>query len=105
MVLGGDETQPRELAVHCVFPRSSSVGMTTCCPQVEFPSLGRKILPEAVMLFFAHDLESGLFVQVSCRMKNALRPKRDFAIPCLPCESDAFFNQPLADAQATRLRF
>src|SRR5262249_23757237 len=75
------------------------------CPQVEFPSLGRKIFPEAVMLFFAHDLEPGVFVEVSCRMKNALRPKRHLAIPRLPCESDAFFNQPLADSQATRLRF
>src|SRR5262250_3071226 len=80
-------------------------GRLRCCPQVEFPSLGRKILSEAVMPFFAHDLEPGLFVEVSCRMKNALRPKRHLAIPRLPCESDAFFNQPLADSQATRLRF
>src|SRR5215469_2377187 len=76
-----------------------------CCPQVEFPSLGRKLLSEAVMLFFAHDLEPSLFVEVSCRMKNALRPKRHLAIARVPCESDALFNQPLADSQATRLRF
>src|SRR5262249_14801398 len=76
-----------------------------CCPQVEFPSLGRKLLSEAVMLFFAHDLEPSLFVEVSCRMKNALRPKRHLAIARVPCKSDALFNQPLADSQATRLRF
>ena len=55
-----------------------------CGPQIEFPSFGRKILAEAVMLFFAHDPEPGLFIEVSCRMKNALRPKRHLAIPRLP---------------------
>src|SRR5215471_9314313 len=76
-----------------------------CWPQVEFPSLGRKLLSEAVMLFFAHDLKPGLFVEVSCRMKNALCPKRHLAIARAPCESDALLNQPLADSQTTRLRF
>src|SRR5262245_50228796 len=74
-------------------------------PQIELPSLGGKILPEAVMLFFAHDLEPCLFVDVSRRMKNALRPKGHLPIPRLPCESDAFLNQPLADSEPPRLRF
>ena len=46
----------------------------SCRPQVELPGLGRKILSEAVMLFFAYDLEPYLFVDVSRCVKNALRP-------------------------------
>jgi hypothetical protein len=30
-------------------------------PEVEYPGLGRKILPEAVMLFLVHDPEPYLF--------------------------------------------
>ena len=73
--------------------------------QLEFPSLGRKILPEAVMLFFAHDLEPGLLVEMSCRMKDALRPKRQLVITRLLREPDAFLHQALADPQPTRLGF
>ena len=63
-----------------------------CRPKGEFPGLGRKILPEAVMLFFAHEVEPCLFVDVSRSMKSALRPKGDPLIPHLPCEADAFLN-------------
>jgi hypothetical protein len=63
-----------------------------CSPQVEFPGLGRKILPEAVMLFFAHDPEPCLFINVSGCVKNALCPERDLLISHLPRESEALLN-------------
>ena len=47
---------------------------SACCPQVEFPGFARKILPEAVMRFFAHYLEPCLAVDMSRRTKNALGP-------------------------------
>ena len=71
---------------------SGSLPHLRCRPEGEFPGLGRKILPEAVMLFFAHEVEPCLFVDVSRRMKSALRPKGDPLIPHLPCEADAFLN-------------
>ena len=74
-------------------------------PQVEFPSLGGKILPETVMLFFAYDLKARLFVEVSRRTKNALRPQSHLFVSRLPRESDAFLNQPLADSQPAGLWF
>jgi ribosomal protein S18 acetylase RimI-like enzyme len=44
-------------------PQDRLLALVNVGSQLEFPSLGRKILPEAVMLFFAHDLEPGLFVR------------------------------------------
>jgi hypothetical protein len=35
-----------------------------------------------------------LFVDMSCRMKNALRAQRHLLVTRLPRESDAFLNQP-----------
>ncbi len=44
-------------------------------PSLSFSS-SRKILPEAVMFFFADDPETRLFVNVSRRVQNALRCRR-----------------------------
>src|SRR5215468_9061663 len=85
--------------------RGSSPARLRWRPQVKFPGLARKILPEAVMLFFAHDLEPCLFVEVSRRMKNALRPQRHLLVSRLPRESNAFLNKPLADSKPPRLWF
>src|SRR6516162_8936084 len=63
-----------------------------CGPQIEFPGLGRKIFPEAVMLFFAHHPEPCLLINASGGVKNALCPERDLLISRLPRESDALLN-------------
>ena len=57
------------------------------------------------MLFFVHDLEACFFVDVSCRVENALRPQGHFLVACLPRESDTFLDQPFANAQSARLPF
>src|SRR6185437_13610751 len=57
------------------------------------------------MLFFADNLEACLFINVSRRMENALRPQRHLLVACLPREADALLNQSPANAQASRLRF
>ncbi len=71
--------------------------------KLQFPGLSRKILPEAVMLFFADDLETCLFVDVSRCVQNALRPQCHLLVPGLPREADTFRNEPLANSQPTRL--
>jgi hypothetical protein len=57
------------------------------------------------MLFFADDLETCIFVDVSRRVQNALRPQCHLLVPGLPREADAFHNEPLANSQPTRFRF
>src|SRR6516164_9843233 len=57
------------------------------------------------MLLLAHDLEPCLLVDVSRRMKIALRPQRHLLVSRLPRKSNAFLNKALADSQPARLRF
>jgi hypothetical protein len=45
-----------------------------------------------MMLFFAHNVETCLFVNVSRRLKNALSPQSHLLVPCLARESDAFLD-------------
>lgn len=63
---------PRCFTVVCLSGVSFSYARLP--PQIEFPGFGRQVFPEAVMLLFTHDLESGLLVDVSRCLKIALRP-------------------------------
>src|SRR5215467_3051094 len=76
-----------------------------CSPQIEFPGLSRKILPETVMLFFVHKPEPCLLINASGCVKNALCPERDLLISGLPRESNALLNSPFANSKPARLRF
>lgn len=67
--------------------------------KLEFPSLGRKILPKAVMLFFAYDLKPCLFVDMSRRVEDALRPQCHLLIACLTGEADAFRHESLPNPE------
>ena len=54
------------------------------------------------MFLFAHDLEPRLFVDISRRMKNALGPKRNSAVPESPPETDAFVHEDVTQTSSTR---
>ena len=71
---------------------TSSFGLS----QIELPCFRRQIFAEAVMMFMAHDLEAGLFVNVSCRFENALCPQNHLLVFCLAGEPDTFVNEPSA---------
>ena len=57
------------------------------------------------MLFLAHDLESGLPVNMSGRLENTLRPQNHLVVSRPAGEADTFVNELSADAQAARFRF
>src|SRR5690606_2305682 len=68
--------------------------------EIQHPGLTYEVLPEGVVRFLLHELESGGLVDAACGDENVIGPERDRLVALRPREADALVDKPPSDAES-----